>query len=214
MLVKDRMTSDLITTNTKMPVDETLSLMRENKIRRLPVVDKRGRLVGIVSEKDLLYASPSPATSLSVYEIGYLLSKLSLEDVMSKDVIVVQQDETVEDAACLMADNQIGGLPVMDGDALVGIITETDIFKTFIEMLGGREEGVRLTLQVANEPGTLSNLTGAISEHGGDIVALGTFAGPTRAASHLMIKVCGLEEDKLVEIMESLAAHVVDVREV
>ncbi|NBD34972.1 MAG: CBS domain-containing protein [Chloroflexi bacterium] len=213
MLVKDRMTSDLITTNTKMPVDETLSLMRENKIRRLPVVDKRGRLVGIVSEKDLLYASPSPATSLSVYEIGYLLSKLSLEDVM-KDVIVVQQDETVEDAACLMADNQIGGLPVMDGDALVGIITETDIFKTFIEMLGGREEGVRLTLQVANEPGTLSNLTGAISEHGGDIVALGTFAGPTRAASHLMIKVCGLEEDKLVEIMESLAAHVVDVREV
>lgn len=214
MLVKDRMTSDLITTTTKMPVDEALSLMRENKIRRLPVVDKRGHLVGIVSEKDLLYASPSPATSLSVYEIGYLLSKLSLADVMSKEVITVQQDEAIEDAACLMADNQIGGLPVMDGDALVGIITETDVFKTFIEMLGGREEGVRLTLHVANEPGTLSNLTGAISEHGGDIVALGTFASHKRAEASLMIKVCGLEEDKLVEVMESLGAHVVDVREV
>ena len=214
MLVKDRMTSDLITTTTKMPVDEALSLMRENKIRRLPVVDKRGHLVGIVYEKDLLYASPSPATSLSVYEIGYLLSKLSLADVMSKEVITVQQDEAIEDAACLMADNQIGGLPVMDGDALVGIITETDVFKTFIEMLGGREEGVRLTLHVANEPGTLSNLTGAISEHGGDIVALGTCASHKRAEASLMIKVCGLEEDKLVEVMESLGAHVVDVREV
>lgn len=214
MLVKDRMTSDLITTTTKMAVDEALSLMHEHKIRRLPVVDKRGKLVGIVSEKDLLYASPSPATSLSVYEIGYLLSKLSLEDVMSKDVITVQQDEAIEDAACLMADNQIGGLPVMDGEALVGIITETDVFKTFIEMLGGREEGIRLTLHVANQPGTLSRLTGAISEHGGDIIALGTFASRQRTESSLMIKVYGLAEDKLVEIMESLEAHVMDVRAV
>ncbi len=214
MLVKDRMTSDLITTTTKMAVDEALSLMHENKIRRLPVVDKRGKLVGIVSEKDLLYASPSPATSLSVYEIGYLLSKLSLADVMSKDVITVQQDEAIEDAACLMADNQIGGLPVMDGDELVGIITETDVFKTFIEILGGREEGIRLTLHVTNKPGMLSSLTGAISEHGGDIVALGTFASRQRTEGALMIKVCGMEEDKLVEIMESLEVHVVDVREV
>lgn len=214
MLVKDRMTSDLITTTTEMPVSDALSLMHEHNIRRLPVVDKRGTLVGIVSEKDLLYASPSPATSLSVYEIGYLLSKLSLEDVMTKEVITVQQSEAVEDAACLMADNQIGGLPVLDGKSLVGIITETDVFKTFIEMLGGREEGIRLTLHVANEPGTLSNLTGAISKHGGDIVALGTFASRKRAEASLMIKVSGLEEDELVEIMESLEAHVVDVRAV
>ena len=212
MLVKDRMTSDLITTTTGMPVADALSLMHEHKIRRLPVVDKHGKLVGIVSEKDLLYASPSPATSLSVYEIGYLLSKLSLEDVMSNQVITVQQDEAIEEAACLMADNQIGGLPVMDGESLVGIITETDVFKTFIEMLGGRDEGIRLTLRVANKPGTLSEVTGAISEHGGDIVSLGTFATPKRSEGSLMIKVWGLEEDELVEIMESLDAHVVDVR--
>ncbi|HID61404.1 MAG TPA: CBS domain-containing protein, partial [Anaerolineae bacterium] len=146
MLVRDRMSRHPITITADVHIDEALKVMRDNKVRRLPVVDRDGRLVGIVSEMDLLYASPSPATSLSVYEIHYLMARITVQDVMTREVISIQEDTPLEEAARIMVDNKIGGLPVVRDGKLVGIITETDLFKIFLELLGAREKGVRLTL--------------------------------------------------------------------
>ncbi len=217
MLVADRMTRELHTITPDTTVSEALNLMQEYSIRRFPVLDKRGRLVGIVLEKDLLYASPSPATSLSVYEIGYLLSKLKVEKVMSRDVITVAASAPLEEAARIMIDNKIGGLPVMEGQKLVGIITETDVFKVLLEMLGARESGVRITFGVHDEPGVLSKITSAIAELGGDIITLGTFCeegADCEEEGILMIKVTGVERTLLVKTMEEIGAKVQDVREV
>ncbi len=212
MLVKDRMIHHPITIQQDTAVSEALGFMRQNNIRRLPVVDRKGNLVGIVSEKDLLYASPSPATSLSVYEIGYLLSKLKVEEIMTKKVITVSKDETIEGAARIMVDNKIGGLPVVDAGKLEGIITETDIFKTLMEMLAAREQGIRLTIRVRDEPGSLSRITGAITAIGGDIVTLGTFYGAERSEGILMLKVCGVTEEALSAKMKEINAEIRDIR--
>jgi acetoin utilization protein AcuB len=152
-----------ITVTANVHIDEALKAMRDNKVRRLPVVDKKGQLVGIVSEMDLLYASPSPATSLSVYEIHYLMARITVQDVMTKEVISIEEDTLLEEAARIMVDNKIGGLPVVRNGTLVGIITETDLFKIFLELLGAREKGVRLTLQTPNKKGVLASLTGQIA---------------------------------------------------
>jgi acetoin utilization protein AcuB len=195
-------------------VAEALGFMRQQKVRRLPVVDKKGRLIGIISEKDLLYASPSPATSLSVYEVGYLLSKLQVKEIMTKDVVTISPDAPLEEAARIMVDRAVGGLPVVDKDKLVGIITETDIFKTTLELLGARDPGIRLTLSVTDKPGTLSQITGVIAGLGGDITALGTFYSAPDAKGLLLIKVKGVPKETLVNALEAIQAHVTDVRDV
>lgn len=216
MLVKDRMTPDPHTIMTNTSISEALNTMREYKIRRLPVIDKHGKLIGIVSEKQLLYASPSPATSLSVYEIGYLLSKLKVEEIMSRDLVTVDANAPLEEAARLMADNEVSGLPVMENGKLVGIITETDIFKVLLEMLGARDPGVRITLRVKDKPGILSALTGAITELDGDIISLGTFYDERDECDdgRVMLKVSGVDKDVLVKTMNEIEGEVIDVREV
>lgn len=136
MFVKDHMTTPVITLTPETPFQEALKLMREHKIRRIPLVDEKQRLVGIVSERDLLHAEPSPATSLSIWEMNYLLWKLKLGDVMSKDVITVTPLTPLQDAASLLIKHKIGGLPVLDAERhVVGVITETDIFKAFVALL-------------------------------------------------------------------------------
>ena len=147
MFVRDRMSSPAVTITPDTPFQDALKLMHDRRFRRLPVVNKRGKLIGIVSERDLLYASPSLATSLSIWEITYLLSKIQVREIMTKEVITTMPDTPIEDAAHLMADNKIGGLPVVDErNRVVGVITETDIFKTFVEMFAGGHSGLRLTL--------------------------------------------------------------------
>lgn len=137
MKVSERMTQPVITAPPDMPIQEALNLMREKRIHRLPVVDSQGRLKGIVSDRDLLHASPSDATSLSIWELNYLLSKVVLKDVMTKSVITVEGDSRIRETARIMVDKQIHGLPVMEGDKLVGIITETDLFKVLLDLLEG-----------------------------------------------------------------------------
>jgi acetoin utilization protein AcuB len=193
-------------------MDEAMKIMRDNKVRRLPVLNDKGALVGIVSERDLLYASPSPATSLSIYELHYLLSRIHVADVMTSVVITVTEDTPLEEAARIMADNKIGGLPVVKNGELTGIITETDLFKIFLELLAAREMGVRLTMLVLDEKGVLAKVTGAIAELGGNIVSLGTFLGEDPTNALLTIKVQDVEEKDLVKAMEPLAMEIVDVR--
>ena len=145
MLVRERMSTKPVTITADVPITEALRIMRQNQVRRLPVLDENGKLIGIVSEKDLLYASPSPATSLSIYEMHYMLSRLQVTELMTADPVTVTPDTLLEEAALIMADSKIGGLPVVKDGNLVGIITETDIFKVFLELLGAREKGLRLT---------------------------------------------------------------------
>lgn len=214
MLVKERMTRNPYTISPDMPVEEALRRMREVHVRRFPVLDKAGKLVGIVSEKDLLYASPSPATSLSIYEMHYLLSRLTVGEVMTKEVITVDENTLVEEAARIMADKKIGAVPVMRGETMVGIITETDLFKLFLELLGARDKGVRLTLLVPNKKGVLAAMTTDIAREGGNIIALGTFLGEDPTNTLIALKVTDVSKDRLVELLRPHAVDLIDAREV
>lgn len=214
MLVGERMTKRPIITTPDTPIEEALKHMRESKVRRLPVVDKKGKLVGIITEKDLLYVSPSPATSLSIHELHYLISKIKVQDVMTKDVITATEYTPLEEAARVMADNKIGSLPVMRDDKLVGIITETDLFKVFLELLGARERGIRLTMLVPEQRGVLATITREIAEMGGNIISLGTFVGEDPTNRLITVKVGEVGENELVSAMEALGMEVMDVREI
>ena len=213
MFVKERMTKQPIVAAPDMSVPDALNQMRQQRIRRLPVVDKGGRLVGIVSDRDLLHASPSPATSLSVWEITYLLGKVRLKDVMTSKVITVTGDTPLEDAARIMADNKIGGLPVVDDGALVGIITETDLFKVFVELLGARDKGVRVTLSVPNTPGQLAGVTRSIADRGGSILAIAELAATDQANRQVMVKASGISRDEMVAALTPAVIAIQDVRE-
>lgn len=215
MLVRDRMTLNPVTITQEASVTEALRLMNDRKIRRLPVVDGSGKLAGIVSDRDLLQASPSPATSLAIWEIHDLLSKLTVEKSMSREVITVTEETPLEDAARVMVDNKIGGLPVLRGETLVGIITESDLFKALLELLGGRRSGVRITVFTHGTKGTLAEVTSAIYQAGGDIVGLGfnevRGGQPDRWVN--TFKVQGVAKEKLVEAMKPHVLEILDVRE-
>lgn len=214
MLVGERMTKPVISVSPDTPIQEALAVLRENRVSRLPVFDKKGKLIGIVSEDDLLHASPSDATSLSVWEINYLVSKITVERVMSAEVITVTEDTPLEEAARLMADHRVGGLPVMRGKKVVGLITQTDLFRVFLEMLGARESGVRVTALVNEEPGMLCRLTKAIDAAGGNIIALSTFAGKSEDDREVTLKVNQLDEAPLRNALEPLVNEIRDLREI
>lgn len=215
MFVRDRMSVDPVTVTADTPFQDALKLMREHQFRRLPVTDDKGRLVGIVSERDLLYASPSPATSLSVWELNYLLSKLEIREIMADDVITTTPDTPIEDAARIIADDKIGGMPVVDEhNHVVGVITETDIFKTFVEMFGGGESGLRVALEVPEKKGVLAELARVIFDLGGNIVSVGSFWGEAPGQRELVVKVRDVGKGQLVDKLEAVGDHVVDAREV
>jgi acetoin utilization protein AcuB len=214
MLVRERMTQNPIIVHPDTPFEDALQLLREKKIRRLPVVDKQGSVVGIVVEKDLLYASPSPATSLSVFEVHYLLSKLQVKDVMTKRVIVVGEDCPLEEAARIMIDHKIGSLPIVRGKELVGIITETDIFRVMAEALGGRAKGLRVAMRVPNQKGVLATLAAQIAELGGNIVSLAVFLSGDAQHREITLKVQDAERGAIIKAIEKTGAQISDVREI
>ena len=213
MLVGERMSHPVITVSPKTPMPEAHKLMRDEKVRRLPVVDNRGKLVGIVSESDFLHASPSDVSSLSVWEMNYMLSKITVAKIMTSAVITTQTDIPIEDAARKMVDSKIGGLPVVKEGELVGIITETDLFKVFLEMLGARESGVRITVLIQNKPGTLAELTKSIFDSGGNLVALGTFLGESTENREITVKVTGIDKATLEAAVKDHVERIVDIRE-
>ena len=212
MLVAERMSRPVITTHSDVPIMDAYELMQKEKIRRLPVVDREGKLVGMVSEREILQASPSKATSLSIWELNYLMAKISVDEIMTKDVITVEADTPLEEAALLMADHKIGGLPVMKDGKMVGIVTETDLFKVFLELMGARDPGVRLAVLVRNIPGELAQLTKAVLDLDGNIVAMGTTSGEDTSTGEITLKVEGDSQEKLLEAVEPLVQKVIDVR--
>ena len=215
MFVANLMTRNPVTILPEAPITEAQVLMRRERVHRLPVVDKVGKLVGIVSEKDLLNVSPSVATTLDMYEMTSLLAKIKVEKVMTRQVLSVQEDTLVEDAARLMADHDIGGLPVVRSDnTVIGIITESDLFRLFIDLFGSRRKGLRLTLLVPQKQGELAALTSAIAAQGGNIIAVGTAPGtdPTNVAC--MIKLEGISREAAIALAQPLVLEIQDIREV
>ncbi len=216
MFVKNHMTTPAVTITPDTPFQEALKLMQEKGFRRLPVVDRKGKLVGIAAERSLLYAAPSQATTLSVWEMSYLLSKIKVRELMTQEVITTTPDTTIEEAAHLMVEKRVGGLPVVDADNKpIGMITETDVFRTLVEMLGGGQHGLRLTLNVPSGKGVLAKLSKAIFDLGGNIVSLGTFCNSGKNKEDgIVIKVQDVSREQLVDTLEALGDHVTDAREV
>lgn len=205
MYVKDFMSVDVITISPDESLSDAFALMKENKIRRLPVVEN-GQLVGIVAYSDLLKASPSEATTLSIWEINYVLSKLKIRDIMKTSVITVDASDAIEKAALLMRKNDIGALPVLENGQLVGIITESDIFDAFIDVMGFGKPSARLTVEIENRPGQILEVIKPISDEGINIRSIATFHAKDR--QELVIRVDILNPEPLVEKLKSLGINV------
>jgi acetoin utilization protein AcuB len=207
MQVKDRMTPNPITVTEETSFEDALHLMKEKGIRRLPVASGDGRLVGIVVEKDFSSASPSGATSLSVFEMHYLLVKLKIKSMMTKKVITVGDDCPLEEAARIMVDHRIGSLPITREGRLVGIITETDIFKTFVEILGGRTKGLRITLDMSEGKGVLAAIANEIVKQNGNIVSLATFFCKDAGERIITLRVTDAVKESLLDGLEARNIH-------
>jgi acetoin utilization protein AcuB len=181
-----------------------MTLIRQKGIRHLPVVEG-GRLVGIITDRDIRQSSPSPATGLEIHELHYLLEKVRIQEIMTKKMYTVTPDTPIEEAARLMLTHKIGGLPVLREGTLVGIITETDILRAFVEMMGIRQEETRLELVLEDRPGAFLEVCRIIQEQRGDIVSVVTSA----AAHHgeqtkvLIFRLEGVQVDPLVEQLEA-----------
>jgi acetoin utilization protein AcuB len=214
MLVGKRMTRNPITLTPEVPINDALALMREKNARRMPVVNKLGKLVGVVTYNDLMHASPSPVTSLSMWEVTYLLSKVTVQEVMKKSIVTATEDMPLEEAACLIAERRISCLPVMRGDELVGIITETDIFQVFLELMSAREKAVRLTVFAPNVKGSLAQISSAIYSHGGFILTLNIFLGHDPSTWGCHLKVTDISKDDLVQAVTPYVVEIEDVREI
>ncbi len=175
MFVRMWMTQDVITVPPDMPIMEARDIMKQHMVRRLPVV-KDGKLVGIVTQGDIQEAGPSGATSLSIWELNYLLARITVGEIMTPvdELITVSPDEMIEQAALLMRKNKVGGLPVVEGDKLVGIITESDIFDILIQLLGVHRDGTRITLELEDRPGALLEALEVLKAHEANVLSIVT----------------------------------------
>jgi acetoin utilization protein AcuB len=212
MFVGERMSHPVITVSPETPIHDVLVMFKKEHIRRAPVI-KDGKLIGIVSERDLLNASPSPVTSLSVWEMNYLISKVTVKQVMSKKVKTIDVNTPIEEAARIMADSKIGGLPVLRSGKVVGMITETDLFKILLELMGARTKAIRVTAAIEDKPGALARVTKAVAEAGGNFISFGQFAGDNPSTKTLTFKVAGIKKDDVKKVLAKTVKKFWDVRQ-
>lgn len=209
MLVSEWMTENPRVVPSETPVMEAMQLLREGGFRRLPVVDK-GRLVGVVTDRDLQEATPSAATTLSVYELNFLLARMRVRDVMTKTVMTIGPDEAIERAALLMEEHRISGLPVLQGDQVVGVLTVTDLLRAFVGFLGLREGGTRVTVDVPDEPGVLARVARAAAPS--NIVASVTSVVEPGELRRLVVRVVGTDAEGFPERLRAEGLEASDVR--
>lgn len=194
-------------------VTEAFTLMKENNIRRLPVLEK-GRVTGIITLSDLNQAAPSSATTLSIHELNYLLAKTKIKDVLPKKqkLITIGPENYIETAARLMRINKVSGLPVIDeNEKLVGIITETDIFDAFIDILGVSRPHTRIDFYTSDRPGTIAGITGMIAEKGKNIVNTVVFFDKKKNKYKMVIRIEELECQDVVEALKDRGHEVESV---
>jgi acetoin utilization protein AcuB len=211
MLVDERMSHRVISVPLEMSVPEALALFRKNQIRRAPVM-KDGKMVGIISETDLLNASPSQVSTLSVWEMNFLMSKVTVKQVMTKKVITIEIGTPIEDAARIMVDAKIGGMPVTRSGKIVGMITETDLFKVFMELMGAREKGIRVSVLTEDKPGQIAKVSRLISDAGGNFIGFGSFAGPDASLTIITFKVTGIKKEDIKKVLGKEVKKILDIR--
>ena len=215
MFVANRMTKNPITVEPTTPVNEAAKLMKRRNIRRLPVVEK-GSLVGIISDRDIMRVAPSPATTLSKFEIMSLLDKITVAEIMAKDVVSLPDTATIEEAALVMYNEKLSGLPVVSSmGAVVGIITETDVFKTFVDVMGLADGKTRITLDVVDKIGVVKELAGIIADAGFNIDSMVTCKQASLAGHfEIVIRVDANNVEEITTKIEEKGYNVVHVAKI
>jgi len=212
-LVENRMSKSPLTIKRDDSFQTALNLLRQGGVRHLPVLEGK-KLVGIVTDRDLRQASPSPATSLSIYEIKYLLNKIAVEDLMIKEVITVPPTATIESAAKLLYEHKIGALPVVNEKGeLLGIITETDILETFVEATGLGEPSSRIEVEVDDKPGTLATVAELIKKHGINIISVMTIPATTKGRRIVVFRLATTNPSPVRSEIEGAGFAVLSVAE-
>ncbi|MBQ9539096.1 MAG: CBS domain-containing protein [Treponema sp.] len=214
MLVSDVMTRKPVTITGDRPLPEAKDLMMKNSITKLPVLDKGGNLIGIITSNDIKNSGPSDATTLDMFELSYLLNKMTVSKVMVSPVVTVSENETVEEAARLMLDYDIGSLVVKRDELVIGIITESDLFKAFISMFGTRHAGVRATFVMGDKPGVLSSFAKSLAEKNGNIVSLVTADVEEAGMRKVTLRASGISMDDMKKIISDASARLEDIRNV
>lgn len=213
MFITSRMTTNPVTATNDMTIQAADALMKQEKVHILPVLDDNQKLVGIISEKDILKAMPSPVSTLSAYEMNFLISQLTVKKIMSRNPLTITKDATVEEAARLMLDRHISCLPVVDGTKLIGIVTKTDMLNMLIEMFGARNFGVRVECLLDNRPGVLASLSKALADNNIQIVTTSVLNGPDATSAVCIIKVQGADKKTVTKIFKEYTLDILDVRE-
>ncbi len=205
MLVREWMASDVVTLDENTSMMKALHAMKEHQIRRLPIM-RQGKLVGIVSDRDLKEASPSKATTLDVHELYYLLAEIKVKEIMTKDPLTIGPDDTVERAAILMLEHKITGLPVVnDGGDLVGIITQSDIFRAFVHITGIYKGGVQFAFTLEDRPGSIKEVGDVIRKHGGRMVSiLSSWDTSAEGYRDVYIRIQDLPDEKIKALESDL----------
>ncbi len=204
MKVKDRMSKNVVTISLDGSINEAFRLMKEKNIRRLPVMDKE-RLAGIITLSDLNKAAPSQATTLSIFELNYLLAKTRVKDVFSpeKELHTVSPEDYIEVAAKLMLAQQVSGLPVVDDDRLVGIVTETDLFRALIDILGVKRPHTRIDALITDGPGGLAEITGIMAVRGINIINTVMYYEPALDKYKIQLRIEELDYGPVVEELKA-----------
>jgi len=203
MRVKNRMTPNPIVAHPKTNYNDALRLMKQNHIKHLPIVNEKGKPVGIVTQTNMAHAAPSPVTTLNVFEIVSYLDNVTMETIMASPVLAVDESCSITNAANFMLTNEIDSLLVMRDETLVGIITIADIFKTFIEMTGGGQAGSRIEARLPNQKGHLAPFIQALSNAGSYIVSL-ALSGNEEEYGYWDVKERGGNEDRIRDELDKL----------
>ena len=205
MLIRYWMSKPVVTVEKNASMQQASTLLKENRIRLLPVVDK-GRMCGILSDRDLKRASASDATSLDVHELLYLISKIKVADIMTRDVVTVNQDWTVEEAADLMLDRKISGAPVVDDKGqLCGIITQTDLFKATLYITGLKKKGFHLAFVLEDTPGSIMEIVNVVREFGGRMASiLSTYERAPTGYRNVYLRFYGISRDRIDDMLKIL----------
>jgi len=207
MFVRNRMTTSPFTVTPENTLPEAVAVMETRKVRHLPVVSG-GRVVGVLSHSDIAAAGPSRATLFSAGEANYLLAKLKVAKVMTRDPVTVAPGALLEEAAVLMRDHKIEMLPVVEDGSLVGVITESAILDSFIEILGFRDPGTRFTVEADDHPGVLADLTGITAKYGANITHLAVYRGQLDR-SVVVLGVNSLNTDQMESDIEAHGFRIV-----
>ena len=206
MLVKDWMSSEVITIEENDSMQEALKLLKEHDIRMLPVM-KKGKLVGIVTDRDLKKASPSDATTLEVHELLYLLTQIEVKEIMTRDPVTVLPDYTVEETAQVLLENKISGAPVMDKTGkVIGTITQTDLFRVLISLTGVASGGIQFGFYLEDKPGSIKQVADIIRQYGGRMVSILTsYDGVADGYRNVFIRMHSVERSKLQRLKDKLS---------